>query len=171
MVIRSLSIPKYSNFAGNVKLARMFAYGRMNGGLVMGRVQKKVCIVPIEIERLESNPYILQYRFAGKITPADLSVLAAREAPLFAGLGVNECFSVVADWSQIETIAAPLFPHLQNMHLIRDPKVCWVIVVGANPYLRALAISLGVISQNSRFAFRATLDEALRLLGEIDIND
>ncbi|MBN1564929.1 MAG: hypothetical protein JXA10_13865 [Anaerolineae bacterium] len=121
--------------------------------------------MPIEIKRLEANDHILRYHFAGNITAADLIALTAHETPLFAGLADDDCFSVIADWSQIETIAASLFSELQHLRLIRDAKkVCGVVVVGANPYLRALAISLGIITQQQRFTFRATLDEALRAL-------
>jgi hypothetical protein len=122
--------------------------------------------MPIDIQRLESDGAILHYRFAGSITAVDLKALAALEIPLFAGLGGDQCFHVVADWSQIDTIAADLFPQLQYMRLTRDPRVCRVVVIGANPYLRALAISLGVIAQNNRFTFRASMDEALCLLGK-----
>ena len=119
----------------------------------------------IEIERLKSNAPILHYRFAGNISGGDLDALTTHESALFSELANGECFSAVADWSHIETIPAPLFPQLQHMRLIRDEKVCRVVIVGANSYLRALAISLGVITRSDRFTFRPTLAEALYLLG------
>ena len=120
----------------------------------------------IEIERLKSNAPIFHYRFARNISAGDLDALTTHESALFDELDNGECFSAVADWSHIETIPAPLFPQLQHMRLFRDENVCRVIIVGANSYLRALAISLGVITQSNRFTFCPTLDEALVMLSE-----
>ena len=48
--------------------------------------------------------------------------------------------------------------------------MCVVIVVGANPYLRALAISLGLLSNQHAFIFRQTMDEALATLAtDLDV--
>ncbi len=120
----------------------------------------------ITVQSLSSNAYILHYCFSGQITAADLAQLGADERTFYDQLADDEVVSVLLDWSQLNTIPAQLFPQLQNMRLVRDEQVYWIIVVGANPYLRALAISLGVITANRRFTFRATLADALHILGE-----
>lgn len=122
--------------------------------------------MPISAQSLSSNTYILHYCFSGQITAADLAQLGVDERAFYDQLADDEVVSVLLDWSQLDTIPAQLFPQLQNMRLVRDEQVYWIIVVGANPYLRALAISLGVITANRRFTFRTTLAEALHILGE-----
>ena len=127
--------------------------------------------MPIRVQSLSSNAYILHYCFTGDITATDLAQLGIDERTYYDKLSDDEVMSVVLDWSNLDTIPANLFPQLQNMRLVRDEQVYWIIVVGANPYLRALAISLGVITANRRFTFRSTYDEALVILGETPDED
>ncbi|MBN2303080.1 MAG: STAS domain-containing protein [Anaerolineae bacterium] len=120
--------------------------------------------MPIHIHQLASD-YILCYRFSGHITHADLEELRVAEEPFFDQLPPERCHSIIADLSDLHTLDATLFPPLQEMRLVCDTRVCVVVVVGANPYLRALAISLGLTSSQHGFLFRSTVEEALAVLG------
>jgi len=119
--------------------------------------------VPIAVESLKSET-CLYYRFAGHVTPEDFDTLHASEETICAGLPGDRCLGVVADFDALETIGAPLFPRLQHMRLMTDSRFCVVVVIGANSYLRALAISLGLTNDTREFVFRDTLDEALAVI-------
>lgn len=57
------------------------------------------------------------------------------------------------DLTDLYTIPAELFAPLQQTRLVRDRHVCVASVVGANAYLRALAISLGLLAAQHAFVF------------------
>jgi hypothetical protein len=116
--------------------------------------------VPIHVEQLEQDS-VLHYRFSGNVTLHDLDTLYRVEESFFAALAEEQCFNVIADLSDLYTIEARLFAELQQMRMVRDDGVCVVVVVGANPYLRAMAISLGMLSGKHEFLFRDRLDDAL----------
>lgn len=118
----------------------------------------------IHLSQLAPEP-ILCYTFSGHLTYADLEALRYAEDPYFAALPDRGGYDIIADLSALDTIDAALFPQLQEMRLVCDTRVCAVVIVGANPYLRALAISLGLVTQRREFLFRNTLTEALVLLG------
>ncbi len=120
--------------------------------------------MPIHITPLASE-FILCYRFTGHITHADLEALHQAETPFFDALPEGRCHSLVADMLRLDTIDASLFPQLQQMRMACDHSVCVVVVVGANPYLRALMISLGLVASTHGFIFRNSLDDALAVLG------
>ena len=135
--------------------------GRLPAG---GKLKWEVAnAVPISVETLKSSP-CLYYRFTGHVAFEDFDALYAGEEPLFAALPEGRCLGAIADFSALETIGAPLFPRLQHMRLIIDARFCVVVVVGANSYLRALAISLGLTNDTREFIFRNTLDEALAVI-------
>ncbi len=108
---------------------------------------------------------VLSYHFSGRITPEDLDRARGEEDRIFAELADDACLNVIADFSEIDSIAPSLFPQLQRLHMVADPRVCMVVVVGANSYLRALTISLGVIiPQSHTYVFASTREEARQLL-------
>jgi len=108
---------------------------------------------------------VLNYRFSGPITAEDLDHLRGAEEAVFTALAPDACVNIIADMGAIDSIAPSLFAQLQRLRMVADPRVCMVVVVGANSYLRALAISLGVIAPRLHpYAFTETLDEARRLL-------
>jgi len=117
--------------------------------------------VPINVEAIPASD-ALYYRFSGQITHDDLDSAQDAEASFFAPLGEGQCVTVIADMSGLHTISADLFPRLQNLRMVRDRRVCRVIVVGANPYMRALALSLGSFDGPHHFIFRPTLADALQ---------
>jgi len=117
--------------------------------------------VPINVESLPTSD-TLYYHFSGHITHDDLDNAQDAEASCFAPLGEGQCVTVIADMSGLHTISASLFPRLQNLRMVRDRRVCHVIVAGANPYVRALALSLGSFNNPHRFIFRPTLADALQ---------
>ncbi len=117
--------------------------------------------MPITVEAIPALD-ALYYRFSGQITHDDLNSAQEAEAPCFALLGEDGCITVIADMSGLHTISADLFPRLQNLRMVRDRRVCRVIVVGANPYMRALALSLGSFNGPHCFIFRSTLADALQ---------
>ncbi len=119
--------------------------------------------MPIRIERTAASPYLC-YRFSGAITPDDLDRLASVEESVFTTPSEGECLGVIVDLSAIDTIAANLFPQLQHMRIVRDDRFCAICVVGANPYLRALWISLGLVRGRSDISFRQTTDDAISIL-------
>jgi len=119
--------------------------------------------VPISVETLTSDT-CLYYRFTGHVRLDDFDALHAAEESACADLPGDRCLGAIADFSALETIGAPLFPRLQHMRLMTDARFCVVVVIGANSYLRALAISLGLTSGTREFIFRQTLDEALAVL-------
>lgn len=102
----------------------------------------------------------LLYQFSGKLSLADLASLALLEEPHFQALEPGACLYVVIDVSGLETIAAAYFPAVEQLHMTRNAHVCMVSVVGANPYLRALALSLGMVHNRRTVEFYATLDDA-----------
>ncbi len=118
--------------------------------------------MPIDVEQL--TPQYLYYTFSGQITLQDLDSLRIIEEPLFANLPDEACLGLILDFSDLDTIAAPLFPQLQRMRLVQDAHICIVVVVGANPYLRALTQSLGLGVSKYDFMFRQTVDEAINVL-------
>jgi len=121
--------------------------------------------VPIHIEASPASD-ALYYRFSGQITYDDLNSAQDAEASCFARLDDDQRITVIAEMSGLHTISADLFPRLQNLHMVRDHRVSCVIVVGANPYLRALALSLGSFDSPHRFIFRPTLADALHIIGQ-----
>lgn len=120
--------------------------------------------MPIHIELLEPAG-CLYYRFTGHITREDLDALRAAEEPYFDTLPNDQCCGLIADLSELDTIGPQLWLPLQQMRLVTDEQVCTVVVVGANAYLRALAISLGIVNYQREFIFRASVEEALAALG------
>ncbi len=114
-----------------------------------------ICIVPL-------TPTTLAYQFEGRVTLADLDALRDAERPYFDAAPADVRISAILDFSGLDTISADLFPRLPHLRCIEDPRVRVVIVVGANAYLRALAISLGMIVSRPPFVFRRSLDEAMR---------
>jgi hypothetical protein len=120
--------------------------------------------VPITIESLASGN-ILCYRFTGVISEADLVDVRRQEPPHFEGLPDDRCISIIADMTGIDTIAPALFPQLHWLRLVSDHRVCVVAVAGANPYLRALTISLVNLTGRHAFIFCNTFDEALSVVG------
>ena len=119
--------------------------------------------MPITVESIDAEP-VLVYRFSGRVTLPDLENLRAQEAPFFNTLAPGECLKIMLDLSDLYTIPAELFAPLQHTRLVRDRRVCIVSVVGANAYLRALAMSLGLIAARHDFVFSATREEALQTL-------
>ncbi len=120
--------------------------------------------MPITIRRLDHDN-VLHYCFHGAITHDDIVTLQETEAPYFAGLDDGDCLQIIADFSALETIAADLLPQLGQLRLLRDRRVCRTVIAGANPYLRAMAISLGTLARpDRRFTFSPTVDAALKLL-------
>ncbi|MCL4239125.1 MAG: hypothetical protein KJ047_12835 [Anaerolineae bacterium] len=117
--------------------------------------------MPINVEAIPASD-ALYYRFSGQITHNDLDSAQNAEASCFARLGDDQRITVIADMSGLHTISAELFPRLQSLHMVSDRRVCRVIVVGANPYLRALALSLGSFDSPHHFIFRPTLADALQ---------
>jgi hypothetical protein len=120
--------------------------------------------VPIDVQPFESGS-LLRYRFSGRLTVEDLSAVATAEEPYFHALGKDNCLNIIADLTDLETISPTLFSDIQQMRMFSDGRVCRVFIVGANPYLRALAISLGLLTSNLHFTFRNSYDEELHLLG------
>jgi hypothetical protein len=118
--------------------------------------------VPISVDTLESDT--LYYRFAGNVTPDDFDALQADEDAVCAGLPNDRCLGAVADFTALETIRASLFPRLQYIRMMTESQVRVVVVIGANSYLRALGISLGLTSDTRDFVFRDTLDDALAVI-------
>ena len=96
--------------------------------------------MPIIVERIDPDP-VLVYRFSGRITLGDLEALRAQEAPHFSTVQPDDCLRIILDLSELYTIPAELFAPLQHTRLVRDRRVCVVSVVGANAYLRALAMN------------------------------
>lgn len=115
------------------------------------------------IKQLGSE-YILYYQFTGNLTLDDIDALAEAEQPYFAALSPCDCMDLIIDLTDLYTITTDLFPRLHTMRLVNNGQVCTAVVVGANPYLRALVISLGLTSGTREFIFRATLDEAFEML-------
>jgi len=120
--------------------------------------------VPITVRSLEAR-HSLHYQFSGRITADDFDQAAAAEAPYFDALQPGECLNLIVNLSALETISPDLFGRLKQMRLFASDRVCWVVMVGANPYLRALVISLGVLNQQRRFTFQDRFDEGLRAMG------
>lgn len=120
--------------------------------------------MPIQVQQSEFEG-VLYYEFSGNIIADHLRQLADVEEPIFESLGAEECISILADWTDLETISPHLFPKLQQMRLFSDERVCRAVIVGANAYLRALAISLSVISQHHPFTFSDSYEAGLKALG------
>jgi hypothetical protein len=118
-------------------------------------------VVPVLIHELDAA---LMYQFQGHLTLHDLETVSVLETPYFAALTDGQCLHVLVDLTEIDTIAPSLFPQLQQMRVVQDSHICVVIIIGANPYLRALALSLGGLNSQHEFIFCRTLDEALHLL-------
>lgn len=122
---------------------------------------REAVTVPVKIDFVEPL-HILCYCFEGNLTHDDLIAARQTEAALFASLPVEEKLPVVVEMSALHTIDPNLFPHLREMHFVSNPRIERVYVVGANPYLRALATSLGIFTSPHEFRFFDTRDEALR---------
>ena len=119
--------------------------------------------MPIHVRAFESGS-VLHYRFRGRLTADDLSATATTEEPHFRALGKDECLNIIADFTDLETIPPDLFPAMQQMRVFSDERACRVVIVGANPYLRALMISLGLLNQGRHITFHSSYDEGLRVL-------
>jgi hypothetical protein len=120
--------------------------------------------VPIHVHAFQSGS-VLHYRFNGRLTADDLNAAAATEEPYFRAASQDHCLNIMADFTDLETIPPDLFPRIQQMRLFSDERVCRVVIVGANPYLRGLMISLGLLPPDRRFTFSSSHDEGLRVLG------
>ena len=99
----------------------------------------------IRIESAASGD-ALTYRFSGRISEDDMLKLRYAEDRYFASLPAGQCLNIIADFSEIDSIAPQLFPQLQRMRMVTEPRIGLVIVAGANSYLRALTISLGLVA-------------------------
>jgi len=120
--------------------------------------------MPIEIKPF-GRKGTLYYRFSGRIVADDLAIALQSEEPQFAALDEDECVTGIVNMSELSTISPALLSQLRTLRLLSDPRVCRVIVVGASPYLRALALSLGSLGHNGHeFIFRPTLAEALQAM-------
>jgi|AMZC01.1.fsa_nt_AMZC01003509.1_8 hypothetical protein len=105
------------------------------------------------------------YRFWGQIVPGDLQAITQAEEALFGELSADDCVIGILDMSELQSISTSLLTQLRTLRLLRDARVCRVIVVGASPYLRALTLSLGGFGHNGHeFIFRSTLAEALEMM-------
>jgi hypothetical protein len=120
--------------------------------------------VTIYVRSLESGS-VLHYRFVGHIAATDLEYAAATEQPYFDALKAGQCVNIVADLSELESIAPELFARLPQMRIFGDRRVCELVIAGANPYLRALVISLGLVTAQRSLTFRNSFDEGLRSMG------
>lgn len=120
--------------------------------------------MPIALDVLD-QPAALHYRFSGTISRDDLDTLQITEAAYFDALDDGDCMPVVADFSALDTVAADLLPQLGQLRLLRDPRICHTVIAGANPYLRAMAISLGIFAQTDQsLTFCASVDAAFDAL-------
>jgi hypothetical protein len=120
--------------------------------------------VPIHVHAFQSGS-VLHYRFSGRLTADDLSAAAATEEPYFRAASQDNCLNIIADFTDLEMIPPDLFPGIQQMRLFSDERACRVVIVGANPYLRGLMISLGLLPPGRRFTFSGSYDEGLHVLG------
>ena len=123
---------------------------------------------PIYLDQINSG--CLYYRLAGSITEHDLRRLRVQEDSVFNTFRDGEGVGVVADLTDLHTISPQLLSDLRQMRMVRDDHVRVVVVVGANPYLRALAISLGIAVGKHQFVFSETVDEALALVGAYSVS-
>lgn len=119
--------------------------------------------MPITLHRLDRNN-VLHYTFHGAISLDDIDALQETENPIFSTFDDNTCVHVIADFSTLETITADLLPRLSQLRLLRDPRICRTVIAGANPYVRAMALSLGAFAQpDRRFTFSPSVEAALAL--------
>jgi hypothetical protein len=107
------------------------------------------------MKRLETGN-VLYYCFSGPITLEDFIRVRAAEEPHFAALPDEPCLGVIVDMGDLDSISPRLFPQLQQMRMVEDRRVSLIAVVGANSYLRVLAISLGIISGRRNLVFHQT---------------
>jgi len=114
--------------------------------------------VPIAVRSLNDSR-TLYYEFTGRITVDDLRQMAVDEDAYFRALKPADCLDVIADLSALETFPPDLFARLQQARLFAGRQICEAVIVGANAYLRALLISLGIITQRHPFTFRDSPDE------------
>jgi hypothetical protein len=117
--------------------------------------------VPIHVEPLGS---VLYYSFTGHLTLHDIEALNVDEAPFFTALPEGDYLGVIIDLSNLDTIAAELFPWLPRLRFVSDGRVQVALIVGANPYLRALVISLGALTGRQKFVFCHTVQDALDVI-------
>jgi len=120
--------------------------------------------VPVEVDFLKEPANTIRYNFAGHITHADLEAASEAEIAIFDSLPDHARLYIIVEMSDLHTISPNLFPRLQALRLVHDPRILYVFVVGANAYLRALALSLGLFNSPHEFVFCATLDEALKAM-------
>ena len=117
--------------------------------------------MPIHVEPL--GP-VLYYCFTGHLTLNDIEALNVDEEPHFTALPDGEYLGVIIDLSSLHTIAAELFPWLPRLRFVTDNRIRIAVIVGANPYLRALATSLGILTGQREFVFRSTVQDALDVI-------
>ncbi|MCC6799133.1 MAG: hypothetical protein IT325_03395 [Anaerolineae bacterium] len=120
--------------------------------------------MPVKVQWFELGR-VLVYEFSGRITLDDLETLHRREAPFYDTLGPGDSLFALLDLTHLYSVPAELFAPLQQARVISDPRVRVAGVIGANPYLRALATSLGLITLRRDFIFHPTRAEALAHLG------
>jgi hypothetical protein len=137
----------------------------MNRTLESDPITYREGAVPVLIHKIESA---LMYQFHGHLTLEDLESVHAAEIPYFAALQDGQCLNILADMTAIDAVAPSLFPQLQQMRMVTDEHICIVVVIGANPYLRALTLSLGGLNGHHDFIFCRALDEALHILKSRD---
>jgi len=120
--------------------------------------------MPVNVQWFE--PWcVLVYEFSGRIALGDLETLRRLEAPAYDRLRSGDLLQVLLDLTHLYSIPAELFAPLQKSRVVSDPRVRVAGVIGANPYLRALATSLGLITLRRDFTFHPTRAEALAHLG------
>ncbi len=119
--------------------------------------------MPLHMKRFDSGN-VLYYCFSGPITWEDFERVRAAEEPHFAALPQSGSLGVIVDMGDLDSISPRLFPQLQQMRIVQDRRVCMIAVVDANPYLRMLAISLGIISGKRNVVFHQNIEGALNAL-------
>ena len=116
--------------------------------------------MPIALQQLD-HPTALHYHFSGAISRDDIDTLHHTETAYFDALNDDDRVAVVADFSGVDTIPADLLPQLGQLRLLHDPRVRRTVIAGANPYLRAMAISLGIFAQADQpFTFCSSVTDA-----------
>ncbi|NLX10553.1 MAG: STAS/SEC14 domain-containing protein [Chloroflexi bacterium] len=117
--------------------------------------------MPVEIQPVDRA--VLYCRFSGTITDDDLITLTRQEETFFSALPPDEAIDVIADVSTIDLLPARLFPQLIRLQNLYDSRLAHVAIVGATPYLRAMATSLGIMTSQQKYLFCDTLADAQKL--------